>query len=75
MPSMLIPLTTRSEVPLFEIVTVFGKEVLPTRAGPRLTDLGEIETLGGGALPFNFTFAIGFPGSLEWIFTMALFDP
>ena len=74
MPSMPIPLIRRSEVPLFETVTVIGKEVLPTLAEPRLTDLGESEILGGGALPFSFTVAMGFPGSFEWTATTALFD-
>ena len=72
---MLILLITRSDVPVFETVTVLGEDVLPTRTEPKLTDVGETEILGGGALPEIFTFRVGFLGSLEGILNIALFLP
>ena len=68
-------LITRSEVPVFLMVTVLGEEMLPACTDPKLTDTGEMEILGGGALPEIFTFTVGFLGSLERILTVALFLP
>jgi hypothetical protein len=70
---MLILLITRSDLPVFEIFTILGEDVLPTCTEPKLTDTGEMEILGGGALPKIFTFTVGFLGSLEGILTIALF--
>ena len=65
MPVMLISLISRSDVPVFLIVTVFSEEVLPAGTGPKLTDMGDSEILGGGAFPKSFTHRVGFLGSLE----------
>ena len=45
-PSMFIELMTRSDLPLFRIVTVFS-DVLPTFTLPKLTDVGLTDILGG----------------------------
>jgi len=74
-PVMLISLIARSDVPVFLIVTVFGEEVLPACIDPKLTDMGDIEILGGGAFPKSFTHRLGFLGSLEETVISALFGP
>ena len=75
MPVMLISLIARSDVPVFLIVTVLGEGVLPACTDPKLTDMGDSETLGGGAFPKSFTYRLGFLGSLEETVMSALFGP
>ena len=64
-PAMLILLIARSDVPKFLIVTALGEEVPPAGTDPKLTDIGNIEIFGGGALPESVTYRFGFLGSLE----------
>lgn len=75
MPVMLMALISRSEVPVFLIVTVFSEEMLPACTDAKLTDVGTIEILGGGAFPKSFTYRLGFFGSLEETVMRALFGP
>ena len=72
-PEMLISLISRSDVPVFLIITAFGKEVLPACTDPKLTDVGVSEILGGGVFPKSFTDRLGFLGSLEETVMSALF--
>ena len=65
----------RSDVPVFLIVTIFGKDVLPILVELKLTDIGETEILGGGALPESLAVTVDFKGSLDKILTVALFLP
>jgi hypothetical protein len=74
-PVMLMSVMSRSETPVFETVTVLGKDVLPTSTVPRLTEEGRVEILGGEAVPEIFTFMIGFLGSLEEILRTAVLGP
>jgi hypothetical protein len=74
-PVMLISFITRSDTPMFEMVTILGEEVLPTCTEPNATLAGETEILGGAAVPEAFTVTSGFLGSLEEMVTTALFLP
>jgi hypothetical protein len=74
-PVMSISLITRSDVPVFLIVTFLDNEIVPACTVLKLADVGDIEILGGGAVPESFTFTLGFLGSLEATLIVAVFLP
>jgi len=66
-------LISKSEVPVFFMVTGLAAEVAPTFTDPKPSLLGVTEILGGGTWPESFTETVGFFGSSDEIFSIALF--
>jgi len=73
-PVMLMSLITRSDVPVFFTVRDFP-DVTANFTFPKLTDIGETEILGGGAMPKSFTLTVGLAGALEETLIVALLLP
>ncbi|MGA8832747.1 MAG: hypothetical protein WB554_14160 [Desulfomonilaceae bacterium] len=70
-----IAFITRSDTPVFFIVTVLEGDVFPIFIVANFTAIGDAETLGGGASPDRFTLTISFFGSFEEMLMVALFLP
>ena len=73
-PVIAILFTNRSDLPLFFIVIILGTDIYPTFEA-KFTAFRATDILGGGARPESFTLTIGFFGSFEKIFMVALFLP
>jgi hypothetical protein len=65
----------RSDSPLFLIVTVLMADVAPALTVPKLTDAWLAEIMGGLQSPESVTAAMGFLGSFEEMFNVAVFLP
>jgi hypothetical protein len=72
---MPISFITRSDMPVFLIVTILEGDVFPIFTVANFTAIGAAEILGGGACPDSFTLTIRFFGSFEEILIVALFLP
>ena len=74
-PVNVIVFTVRSDMPVFLIFITLGADVFPTTTEPKLTDVGEMVIVGGGASPKRCTLMVDFLGSLDEILIIAFLLP